>query len=122
MVLSIIVMNLPKFMTDLGIDHVTSSPYYSQSNGAAGRAVQTAKKILSQDDPAAALMIYRCSKTVTGYSPNEEILGADIRTSLPRRLIKPSVDPERVLGNNLPAKISDKRSYDQSALDQPLNQ
>ncbi|XP_067945267.1 uncharacterized protein [Watersipora subatra] len=109
-------------MTDLGIDHVTSSPYYPQSNGAAERAVQTAKKILSQDDPAAALMTYRCSKTVTGYSPNEVMLGADVRTSLPRRLTKPNVNTERILGNSLQTKMSAKRHYDQSALNQPLNQ
>ncbi|XP_067940324.1 E3 ubiquitin-protein ligase rnf213-alpha-like [Watersipora subatra] len=50
------------------------------------------------------------------------MLGAGVRTSLPRRLNKHNVDTERVLENNLQAKISAKRYYDQSALNQPLNQ
>lgn len=85
------------FIGDCGIEHKTSSPYYLQSNGAAARAVQTAKKILSPDDPAMALMAYICSKTVTGYSPNEVMLGTDIRSNLLKRAQTHSIQNKIIL-------------------------
>ncbi|KAL8621136.1 hypothetical protein ACOMHN_004807 [Nucella lapillus] len=52
------------FTDSWGITHVTSSPYFAQSNGEAERAVKEAKKILAQKDPFLALLTYRSSPTM----------------------------------------------------------
>ena len=51
-----------------GSVHKTSSYYFHQSNGLVERAVQTAKGILSLDNPEHGLLDYRPC-TVTGVSP-----------------------------------------------------
>jgi len=111
-----------KFIGDCGIEHITSSLCYPQSNGAAEHAVQTTKKILSQDDSAMALITYRCSKTVTGYSPNEVMLGTDVRTNLPKRAPATIVNHDKLLESDLHAKLAAQTHYNQTALQEPLSQ
>ena len=73
-----------RFAHEYGFEHVTTSPHYPQANGAVERAVQTAKAIVSQDEPHLGLMIYRSTVCPsTGYSPAELIMGRKIRTTLP---------------------------------------
>ena len=111
------------FAKQYGFSHVTSSPYFAQSNGEAERPVQTAKKILKQSDPFLALMIYRATPhTATGYSPAELIMGRKIRTTLPvmaQNFIPKWPDTKRVESNDRKAK--DKNVYHHDKNSKPLS-
>ena len=78
------------FAKESGFQHRTSSPRFAQSNGAAERAVQTAKRLLSNNaDLDAALLAYRSTPLRNGYSPAELLFGRRIRSHLPRPLTQP---------------------------------
>ena len=73
-----------RFCNSFNVQHSVSSPYNSQSNGAAERAVQTDKRIIQQENPALALLSYRSTPLeITGFSPAQLMMGRNLRTRLP---------------------------------------
>ena len=73
-----------QFNTTRNIAHRTSSPYHAQSNGAAERAVQTAKKLIkSPGELDESLQAYRSTPLANGYSPAQLLFGRQLRTTLP---------------------------------------
>ena len=96
--------------------HRTSSPYHPQANGGAERAVREAKRILSQDDPALALLIHRSTPTSpTGESPAMLAYGRNLRTTLP--CLPASLEPCLVNKDNIRerdtrSKLNSKASFD----------
>ncbi|XP_049269086.1 uncharacterized protein K02A2.6-like [Rhipicephalus sanguineus] len=78
-----------------GATHTTSSPYYAQSNGMAERAVQTAKQLLRKTSNInEALLSYRASPGVEGFSPGELLMGRRLNTTIPTtpRMLAPKWD------------------------------
>lgn len=72
------------FALDYDFSHITSSPYMPASNGEAESAVKISKKMLNQDDPWMAMLVYRDTVVqATGKSPAELMLGRHLRTTLP---------------------------------------
>ena len=92
-----------KFCKEWGIEHVTSSPHMSNSNGVAEEAVKEMKKIiranvspsgvLNRPSTVAGLMMFRNTpRSPTDLSPAQLIFGQDIRDSLP--ITRASLKPE----------------------------
>ena len=100
------------------MDHTTSAPHHHQGNGAAERAVQTAKRILKQKDPSLALMNYRATPiAVTGYSPAQLIMGRNLNTRLPTlssNLNPEWPDLELVKKNDAKAKERNATNYNRT--------
>ena len=70
-----------KFLSKWDITHITSAPRYSQSNGAAERAVQTIKGFLSKNIPLRnALLHYRDTPISNGYSPAQLLFNRQLNS------------------------------------------
>ncbi|XP_018403210.1 PREDICTED: uncharacterized protein K02A2.6-like [Cyphomyrmex costatus] len=74
-----------RFAKEYDFEHITSSPKYSQSNGAAEAAVKIAKNILKKckEDVNLGLLAYRTTPLENGYSPAELLFSRKIRSRLP---------------------------------------
>ena len=81
------------FARTYGFEHRTSSPRYAQSNGTSERAVQTAKSLLKKsDDICLALLSYRTTPLVNGFSPAQLLMGRQLRSTVPTTTI--SLQPQ----------------------------
>ena len=79
-------LEFAEFTKEYGFNHVTSSPYFPQSNGQAERTVQTVKKNLLKDstDHHMALLTYRSTPFPwCNLSPAELLMGRRIRSNIP---------------------------------------
>ena len=88
-----------KFLSAWVIKSTTSSPEYSQSNGQAGRTIQTVKTLFKKahdddTDPYLSLLEFRNSP-ITGrkYSPAQVLMSRRLRAKLPMscQSLKPAV-------------------------------
>lgn len=73
------------FCNELDIKHVTSSPHFQSSNGAAERAVQTVKRLWRKSvDKQLALLDYRTTPLEeVNLSPSQLLMGRRPRNTLP---------------------------------------
>ncbi|ENN80591.1 hypothetical protein YQE_02988, partial [Dendroctonus ponderosae] len=72
------------FSREYDFKHITSSPYFAQSNGCVEAAVKTAKSLLKKnDDIYRALLAYRTTSLECGFSPSELMFGRKIRSFIP---------------------------------------
>ncbi|XP_037521850.1 uncharacterized protein K02A2.6-like [Rhipicephalus sanguineus] len=98
-----------------GATHTTSSPYYAQSNGMAERAVQTAKQLLRKTSNInEALLAYRASPGVEGFSPGELLMGRRLNTTIPTtpRMLAPKWDDSEFRKKNEAYRVQVKATYD----------
>ena len=101
-----------EFAKSYQFQHITSSPYYPQSNGEAERAVGTIKSLLKKcKDPYLALLVYRSTPLAIGYSPAELLMSRILRNTVPttREQRQPRVpDREEVERQDLKLKNKQK--------------
>lgn len=104
------------FAINYGFDHTVSDPHFPQENGCAERAVQTAKRILKQDDVFLSLMTYRSTPLeTTGHSPAQLLMGRQIRTRVPEiksKFLPNWPDLNKVAENDAKMKQRSAQSYD----------
>ena len=107
---------LKQFAKEYGIMLTTVSPYHPQANGQAESGVPIAQRILKQDDPLKALMIYRSTPVQsTGCTPSKLLMGRELRTTipiLPRTLTPKWPNMERVSSHVKSSQQSYKQQYD----------
>ncbi len=100
--------------------HITSAPYFSQSNGRAEAAVKATKKLLKKcKDPLLGLLHLRNTPT-KGHrsSPVQRLMSRRTHTSLPvcANLLEPEIVPsDVVVSEKKEQRLASKSYYDQTA-------
>lgn len=105
-----------QFAENFQFEHITSSPYYPQSNREPERAVGTIKSLLmKKDDPYLALLAYRTTPLEVGYSPSQLLMSRALRTTVPstRKQREPRVpDTMTVRAKDQQLKARQKKNFD----------
>lgn len=117
-----------QFAQEWGFDVINTSPLYPRSNGQVERSVQVMKKMLkkcsdSKDDFHLALMEYRNTPVVNGWSPAQMLMSRRLRTKIPvsKKLLKPnSCNTELVRQTIINDKLKSAKYYNQSAKPKPV--
>ena len=112
-----------EFAREWGMMQVSSSPRHAQGNGAAERAVKTAKHILDQEQWELALLTYRATPIAgIGLSPAELLFGRKIRTRLPciEKLYSPKQGDEDFKARDEAARLKQKLNFDRHYGARPL--
>lgn len=109
-----------QFARDFSFRHITSSPYWSQSNGRAEAAVKSAKLLLakSQDISLALLSVRNTPPAGHAYSPAQRLMSRVTRSDLPvsALALAPSPPPlSDVVSDILARKQDQKTRYDKRA-------
>ena len=119
-------MEFRQFTANYGFKHVTSSPYYPQSNGCAERTVKTVKSLLEHsNDPYFALLTYRATPLPwCGYSPAELLMGRKLQANLP--MITENIRPDwgslrKFREMDVDFKQKQKEDYDKRHRVRPLS-
>ncbi|XP_037515525.1 uncharacterized protein K02A2.6-like [Rhipicephalus sanguineus] len=74
------------FAASYGFNRATSSPHYAQSNGEVETMVRTVKDLFRKSkDPHLALLSYRETPGVDGFSPAQLLMGRHLRTRVPKQ-------------------------------------
>lgn len=95
------------FASKYDFKHITSSPYFAQSNGCIEAAVKIAKNLLKKNKEIdLALLSYRSTPLECGYSPAELLMGRKVRTNLPMlpTQLNTRVNPESLFNKESSAK------------------
>ena len=107
------------FSTEFGFKHVTSSPYFVQSNGQAERMVQTVKRLIMKSaDPFKVMLDYRNTPLDIGLSPAQLFLIRKLKTSLPTSapLLKSlGMDTKEIKAVLKSRQLKNKTHYDKHA-------
>ena len=108
------------FAREYKFHHITSSPYWSQSNGRAEAAVKSAKHILlTANDVDLALMAVRNTAPAGHtFSPAQRLFGRSLRTDLPQpadTLVPITAPRDTVVAELIHRKDQQKRAYDKRA-------
>lgn len=105
-----------QFAKEYQFQHITSSPYYPQSNGEAERAVGTIKRLLNKEkDPYLAILSYRSTPLQNGFTPSELLMNRKLRTTVPitRGQRKPKVpDQQSLRAREEEIKRNQKKNFD----------
>ena len=101
-------------------NHITSSPYWSQSNGRAEAAVKSAKHILltAEDVDLALLSVRNTPPAGHTFSPVQRLFGRVLRSDLPQ--LAHTLEPftpsrDTVVADHIHRKLKQKNAYDKYA-------
>ena len=122
---TLITENGPQFTSDLfkafatkyGFNHVTCSPYWSQSNGCAEAAVKSAEHILLTADDV-DLAHRNTPPAGHTFSPAQRLFGRTLRSDLPQPVstLEPLSPPrETVVAEQVHRKLQQKQAHDKHA-------
>ena len=114
-----------QFCKEYGVDHITSSPHFPQSNGEAERGIQTVKRLWKKvKDKQKALLDYRTTPLEgINQSPAQLLMGRRPRNTLPssRKLLEhTSYNRESVQRHFQMEKMKQKQYYDSRPGVKPL--